>query len=126
MCERPHGVDPGQGEGQTEGGPLGHVPSPPRLRHGEGAGHVLCRGPEDLQLLQPGQGRPQPNSLQGRKLLPGHQRSHSLSLNVMSVAVGEWHCALSDDLIELCLYAIFKTDESRVRVCLLTQQPALQ
>lgn len=79
VCEQPHGVDQGQGEGQAEGGPLGSVPGPPRLRHGEGAGHVLSGGPEDLQPLQRGPGRPESQSLQGRQLLAGHQRSTRLS-----------------------------------------------
>lgn len=87
VCERPHGVDQRPAEGQAEGGALGHVPGPARLRHGEGAGHVLCGGTEDLQLLQPGPGGPQPQSLQGWELLPGHQRS--LSFTLMSVAAGE-------------------------------------
>lgn len=103
MRERPHGVDQGQGEGQTEGGPLGPVPGPSRLCHGEGAGYVLCRRPEDPQLLQPGQGQPQPNSLQRWKLLPGHQRSHSLSFIFMSVAVGELVSIVTD--ITLSLYS---------------------
>lgn len=50
MCERPHGVDQGQVEGQAEGGPLGHVSGLSGLRHGEGGGHVLGRRPEALQL----------------------------------------------------------------------------
>lgn len=84
MCERPHGVDEGQGAGQAEGGPLGPVPGPSRLRHGEGPGYVLGRGPENLQLLQRGPGRPEPNSLQGRELLTGHQRSRPLTLNTQA------------------------------------------
>lgn len=82
-------MDQGQGKGQAEGGPLGLVPGQSRLCQGEDAGHVLCGGPEDLQLLQPGQGQPQPHSLHGWKLLPGHQRSHSLSLTSVPVAVSE-------------------------------------
>lgn len=68
-------MDEGQGEGQAEGGPLGPVPGPSGLRHGEGAGYVLGRRPENLQLLQRGSGRPESDSLQGWELLTGHQRS---------------------------------------------------
>ena len=94
MCEWTHGVDQGQREGQTEGGPLGPVPGRTGLCHGEGGGHVLCWGPEDLQLLQPGQGRHHPNGLQGRKLLPGHQRSvsdfHVCSCGLMWLVILHW------------------------------------